>query len=510
MTPISNAQPSSRLSALLAGLAPVNDSAERAIGALSLDSRTVQPGTLFLACAGGSGHGLSHVQQAVENGAVAVLWEPDAAWQRARVAELAARVKVPLIPVEGLGRLASEIAGRFYDHPSRHMHVVGFTGTNGKTSCSQFLAQALMPNRCAIIGTLGYGFPGALQAGSHTTPDPVALQSILHGLRSSGAESVAMEVSSHALDQGRAAAIHFNAAVFTNLSRDHLDYHGSMADYADSKRQLFQIPDLGCVVLNLDDPFGQELLAGTGPGVTRIGYGLKPIAAQTGGLDGWLGAQSISSDESGMRIALQGSWGAGELVSSLLGHFNASNLLAVLAVLLHLDLSLQDALGRLAGVRTVAGRMQHFGGGDKPLVVIDYAHTPDALQQVLTTLRLHTRGRLVCVFGCGGDRDRGKRPQMGEIAEALADEVYVTDDNPRREDGGRIVREILGGMKQPAVVRVERDRAHAIHSAVAQTGAGDLVLVAGKGHEDYQLVNGQVLAFSDAEQVQSALRGTVS
>ena len=307
------------LSALLAGIAPVPDAAEREVCALALDSRHIRPGGLFLACAGSSGHGLSHLQQAIDKGAVAALWEPDAAWQHARVAELAANIPVPLIAVDGLGRQASELAGRFYGHPSRHMQVVGFTGTNGKTSCSQFLAQALMPNRCGIVGTLGNGFPGDLQAGTHTTPDPVALQSILFDLHSRGAETVAMEVSSHALDQGRAAAIHFNAAVFTNLSRDHLDYHGSMADYADSKRQLFQVPDLGCVVLNLDDPFGRELLAGMGPGVTRIGYGVKPVAAHTGGLDGWLVAESIDSDESGMRIALQGSWGAGEFASSLLG-----------------------------------------------------------------------------------------------------------------------------------------------------------------------------------------------
>lgn len=501
-------KPACRLSALLAGLAPVPDLAERVVGSLSLDSREVQPGGLFLACAGGSGHGLAHLQQAIDKGAAAVLWEPDAAWAQDRVDALQARL--PLIRVEALGRQASEIAGRFFDYPSRHMQVIGFTGTNGKTSCSQFLAQALLPARCGIIGTLGNGFPDALQAGTHTTPDAVALQSILHDLQHQGADVVAMEVSSHALDQGRAAAVHFGAAVFTNLSRDHLDYHGSMADYADSKRRLFQVPDLGCVVLNLDDPFGRELLTQSEPGVTRVGYSLQPIEADTRGLDGWLSAESIHSDESGMRIALRGSWGAGELVSSLLGRFNVSNLLAVLAVLLHLGLPLQDALTRLAGVRTVAGRMQRFGGSGQPLVVIDYAHTPDALQQVLTTLRPHTRGRLLCVFGCGGDRDRGKRPQMGEIAEALADLVYVTDDNPRFEDGERIVRDILDGMKQPAKALVQRDRAGAISSAVAQAEAGDLVLIAGKGHEDYQLVNGQVLPFSDAEQVQRALGGVTS
>lgn len=510
MTPALAMPSGHRLSALLAGLAPVSDQAEREVTSMTLDSREVQSGGLFLACAGTSCHGLSYLPQAIENGAAAVFWEFAPDWPESRVEGLAAGLSVPLIRVPALGSKVSEIAGRFYGHPSRQLHVVGFTGTNGKTSCSQFLAQALVPKRCGIIGTLGAGFPGDLKVGTHTTPDPVALQSIMFDLQQQGAEAVAMEVSSHALDQGRAAAVHFNAAVLTNLSRDHLDYHGSMAEYADSKRKLFQIPDLGCVVLNLDDDFGRELLAGIGPGVTRIGYGLQPSECSTGALEGWLGVEHIDSDDSGMRIRIQGSWGAGELLTPLLGRFNASNLLAVLAVLLHFGLSLPTALERLAGVSTVAGRMQHFGGGDLPLVVIDYAHTPDALQQVLNTLRFHSRGRLICVFGCGGDRDRGKRPEMGAIAESLADRLIVTDDNPRRESGDRIVQDILQGLRSPSQAMVVRDRAQAIRSAVTGAGSGDLVLVAGKGHEDYQLVNGQVLPFSDAEQVLSALRESAS
>ncbi len=496
-----------RLSGLLQGLAEVPADLERPITMLSMDSRGMQPGGLFLACAGTGRHGLEFLEEAVNSGAVAVAWEPDRGWDDARVEPLARKHGVLMLAVPGLGQQVSHIAGRFYGDPSHALFVAGYTGTNGKTSSTQFLARVLGSEApCGIIGTLGSGFPGVLSPGTHTTPDPVELQRTLAEFRLQGAQAVAMEVSSHALDQGRVAAIHFDVAVFTNLSRDHLDYHGDMERYAAAKLRLFQHPGVGCGVLNLDDPFGRELLHHLPAGVRAIGYGLQPPEELPARLDEWIWARGIEPGSDGMRIRVQTSQGDGEFHSTLLGRFNVSNLLSVLGVLLYRGVALEEALRRLAKLETVPGRMERFGGGGQPLVVVDYAHTPDALEQALRAGREHARGRLICVFGCGGDRDRGKRPQMGGIAERLADLVIVTDDNPRTEDGDRIVADILAGMDQPHRVRVERDRTRAIREAVTAGEPGDLVLVCGKGHEDYQLVGGRRLHFCDREQVRAALR----
>ncbi len=496
------------VSQLLDGLVTVTPEMDREIAGLTLDSRQVQQGSLFLACAGGSAHGLEYLPQALRNGAAAVAWEPNGDWSETRVKREAEGTAVPLLPVPGLRRNASRIASRFFGHPSRTMSVIGYTGTNGKTSSTQFLAQVLSdPGRCGVVGTLGNGFPGDLEPGKHTTPDPVDLQSILCDLSAKGAEAVAMEVSSHALDQGRVDAIHFDVAVFTNLSRDHLDYHGSMEEYGASKLRLFRMPGLRCAVINLDDPFGYEILDRLPAGVPAVGYGLQRPELLPDRLDGWIWALEVKADADGMQIRLQTSRGDGLLHSPLLGRFNVSNLMSVLAVLLFRGIPLEEALQRLAMLQTVAGRMERFGGGRQPLVVVDYAHTPDALEQALRAAREHVTGRLICVFGCGGDRDRGKRPQMGGIAERHADRVIVTDDNPRTEDGERIVADILAGMDQPQRAAVERDRATAIREAIAEGDAGDLVLICGKGHEDYQLVGDQRLRFCDREQVRAALGG---
>jgi UDP-N-acetylmuramoyl-L-alanyl-D-glutamate--2,6-diaminopimelate ligase len=495
-----------KVSTLLDGLAVVAPELDREIAGLTLDSRQAGADYLFLACAGESRHGLEFLQQALEGGASVVAWEPAGEWTASRVEQAAGGTKIPLLPVENLRRHVSTIAGRFFGHPSRQMSVTGYTGTNGKTSSTQFLAQVLAgPGQCGVIGTLGNGFPGDLQPGTHTTPDPVDLQSLLSDLHRQGAEAVAMEVSSHALDQGRVEAIHFDVAVLTNLSRDHLDYHGSMEEYAASKLRLFRMPGLSCAVLNLDDPFGHEVLNRLPAGVAAVGYGLQRPELLPDRLDGWIWAEEIETDINGMQIRLQTSRGDGAFHSSLLGRFNVSNLMSVLAVLLFQKVPLEEALRRLSTLRTVAGRMERFGGGEQPLVVVDYAHTPDALEHALQAARDHTAGELICVFGCGGDRDRGKRPQMGGIAERFADRVIVTDDNPRTEDGDGIVADILAGMDQPHGVRVERDRATAIREAVAAGSAGDLVLICGKGHEDYQLVGDQRLHFCDREQVRAAL-----
>ncbi len=500
------------LSTLLSNRVRVKPSQDPVISSISLDSRTVVPGGLFLACAGDRHHGLDFVFQVLEQGAAAILCEPGGDWPQTQIDALATEIAVPLLSMEGLSQQVSQLAARFYGEPGRDMKIIGITGTNGKTSCSQFLAEALQASMpCGIVGTLGNGFPGVLQAGRHTTPEPVELQSILADLRGQGAQAVAMEVSSHALDQGRAAAVQFDCAVLTNLSRDHLDFHGDMAGYAAAKQRLFEYPGLRCAVLNLDDPFGWALLKTLPETVQVVAYGLsRPDRPLPSRIKGWVWSSEIASTQQGMHIQLESSWGAGALDSKLLGRFNVSNLLAVLAVLLEQGMPMASALQQLSKVNTVPGRMERFGGGDQPLVVVDYAHTPDALEQAITALQPHTSGRLICLFGCGGDRDQGKRPLMGAIAERLCDGVTLTDDNPRSEDGDQTINGILSGMRHPDVIQVQRNRAEAINSAIAEATAGDLVLVSGKGHETTQLCGDLVLYFSDREQVQKALAGKVS
>lgn len=494
-----------RLSRLLAGRAQVDPQVDCDITGLTLDSRQVRPGSLFLACAGIAHHGLEFFRQAVERGAAAVVCEPDERWDPSAIQALAGTSSVPLYPVAGLSAEVSALAGRFYADPSHRLAVFGITGTNGKTSCSHYLAQLFSPEHiCGVIGTVGNGLPGELESATHTTPDAVTLQAQLRDLRDRGADMVAMEVSSHALDQGRAAAVRFDVALLTNLTQDHLDYHADMAAYAAAKLRLFTDCEINCAVLNLDDPFADRVLAALPGRVRSIGYSTD--VRKVPQTEQWLKATSIVPDPEGMSLTIDSSWGQGQVASRLLGRFNASNLLAALAVLLYRGTPFATALEKLARVETVEGRMQRLGGGDLPLVVVDYAHTPDALEHALQALREHVGGRLVCVFGCGGDRDRGKRPLMGAIAERLADRVLVTDDNPRTESGDRIVAEVVAGIQQPDRVRVVRDRAVAIATAIREAQPGDLVLVAGKGHETYQLVGDEVLHFSDREQVEQALR----
>ncbi|OGT21308.1 MAG: UDP-N-acetylmuramoyl-L-alanyl-D-glutamate--2,6-diaminopimelate ligase [Gammaproteobacteria bacterium RBG_16_57_12] len=490
-----------RLSDLLQGIAVLPPAADRKILGLNIDSRKVRAGDLFIACTGTKTHGREYISQAVQNGAQAVLLER-AADVVPDEAALQAHYGVPVITVVGLGRLVSTIAGRFYGHPSLQMTLVGVTGTNGKTSCSQFIAQALSHDEpCGVIGTLGNGLFGQLAETGHTTPDPVTLQALLVDFYRAGARQAVMEVSSHGLEQGRVAGLAFDVAVFTNLSREHLDYHGNMAAYGRAKRALFEMPGLQYAVINHDDAYGRELLASLPVGVKAISYGLD-LAGRA-----MIRGGELRLSRQGLAMKVATPWGEGLLRSTLLGRFNASNLLAALAVLLVLDIPLTQALQRLSGVRTVPGRMEAYGGDQHhPLVVVDYAHTPDALQQVLLALREHCKGELWCVFGCGGNRDKGKRPQMGEIAARCADRIIITDDNPRHEDADGIVADILAGMGEfkPAVIR---DRAAAIRQAVSAARPEDVVLIAGKGHEDYQLVGDSKLAFSDSAQVQALLRG---
>ncbi|WJW75013.1 UDP-N-acetylmuramoyl-L-alanyl-D-glutamate--2,6-diaminopimelate ligase [Thiohalobacter sp. IOR34] len=497
-------EPGMRLGELLQGLAEVPPAVDLEIRGLALDSRRLAPGDLFLALSGTRQHGLEFAAEAQVAGAAAVAWEPDADLDAG--APVLRELGLPAVAVPELGARLGEIASRFHGRPSEALFLVGVTGTDGKTSCSHFIAQALhqVGAPCGLIGTLGYGLYGALEPGAHTTPDAVTLQAELAAIRDRGATAAVMEVSSHALAQARTGAVAFDVAVLTHLGRDHLDYHGSLEAYAAAKRRLFESPGLGAAVLNADDALGRELLAGLPGDAEPVAYGLGPLARQGGGR--WLQAEALRATGMGLEIEIRSSWGEGTLASRLLGRFNASNLLAALGVLLLRGLDFDTALERLAQVRTVPGRMEAFGGGEQPLVVVDYAHTPRALEAVLGALREHCRGRLWCVFGAGGDRDRGKRPLMGAIAERCADRVLLTDDNPRREDPEQILAEILAGMRAPQAVQVERRRGLAIARALEAAGPGDVVLVAGKGHEDFQLVGDARIPFSDRAEVRRLLQ----
>ena len=490
------------LSALLQGRVELKPEADRNIRGMSLDSREIQAGDLFLACAGRNHNGASFIDAAIRNGAVAVLWETRPGIQAIPLAYRAAPSgkTVPVIAVPNLAQLAGILANRFYGQPSRALFVCGVTGTNGKTSVSQFLAHTLNEDAPAgIIGTLGHGLYQHLEMGRHTTPDAVTVHKWLAELREQGAASVSMEVSSHALHQGRVNGVLFDCAVFTNLSRDHLDYHGDMQSYAAAKAGLFALPGLRYAVINSDDPVGRNLLHQLPKSLQVLSYGLE------GEYQPDVLGKCLSLGTDGVEVEVMTPFGAGRFHSRLLGRFNISNLLAVLTVLLHSGIPLQGALARLTTVKPVAGRMEAFGGSAKPLVIVDYAHTPDALEQVLKALQEHCQGRLWCVFGCGGDRDAGKRPLMGAIAETLADVVILTNDNPRGEDPAQILADIKQGTRHPEQIQIQPDRHHAIAAAIAQAQPGDVVLIAGKGHEAWQQIGDKQIPFSDIDEVTSQL-----
>ena len=396
------------------------------------NSRKAMPGTVFAAYPGEARDGRDFIAQAVAQRVDGVLWEADHyQWDPA--------LDVPNAGVLGLKTRIGEIAAHVYGEPSRALHMVGVTGTNGKTSVAHWVAQAFtqLGRKTAIIGTVGNGFPDALTPALNTTPDAIDLQQRLAHYRQQGAAACAMEVSSHGLAQGRLNGTTFNVAVLTNLSRDHLDYHGDMDSYADAKARLFSWPGLEWVVVNVDDAFGQRL--------ERRRRGRRASPAMASSAAPWCG-EKLRLSQAGLHLAVRTDWGNAEIDAPLLGRFNAANLLAVLATLLVSGVKLDDACRALAHIAPPPGRMQTLGGNAHPLVVVDYAHTPDALEKVLATLReIAGGGRLICVFGCGGNRDKGKRPLMGQAAAAGADEVWITSDNPRNEDPRHIIDDILAG-----------------------------------------------------------------
>ncbi|QEL66007.1 UDP-N-acetylmuramoylalanyl-D-glutamate-2,6-diami no-pimelate ligase [Oryzomicrobium terrae] len=463
---------------------------------LENDSRRVRPGDVFLAYPGDAADGRRYIDQAVARGAVAVVYEA-AGWD-------AASLTVPAVAVGELKRWCGALADAVYGAPTAKLALVGVTGTNGKTSCTQWIAQALHAagQSCAVIGTLGDGFPGALTPSGFTTPEPAHLQEKLAGFVAAGARACAIEVSSIGLAEDRVAGCRFATAVFTNLTRDHLDYHGSMAAYAEEKAKLFRWPGLEAVVVNLDDPFGAQLLSVT-DARERIAYSLTgarhPRATRL------LCADDLAITPSGLHFTLSDGHQRASVASSLLGRYNAANLLAVAGALVSLALPLDVVAAQLARLTPPPGRLECLGGEARPLVVVDYAHTPDALDNALGALAEVAEargGKLVCVFGCGGDRDGGKRPLMGEVAVRRADRVIVTSDNPRSEDPAAIIAAILAGA--PGAEH-ELDRARAVERAIATADARDVVLLAGKGHENYQEVGGVRRPYSDVVQAKAAL-----
>ncbi|MGZ8174762.1 MULTISPECIES: UDP-N-acetylmuramoyl-L-alanyl-D-glutamate--2,6-diaminopimelate ligase [Methylobacter] len=506
-----------RLKDLLIGLTTFSDQDDMPVAGLVLDSRELVYGDAFVALAGAKQHGLAHVEQAVNNGACAVIFDP--AWNGRQLAEAFrcdSSTLVPMIAVENLGLKLGELAARFYGDPSQFMTVIGITGTNGKTSCSQFLSQML--DDCGIIGTLGWGEWGSLNKTLNTTPDALAIQKILAELLKDKKRTVAMEVSSHGLEQGRVNGVTFKGAVFTNISRDHLDYHGTMDAYVQAKLELLNKPGLAFAAVNLDDGYSGRIIAAVPESVQLWQFSAKGKTADSGEC---VSAENIRHKTDGIEFDVRFRDELQRVQVPLFGDFNVENVLAVLTVTLAMEVSLQEAVKKLAGIKPVDGRMERFGAETDPMIFVDYAHTPDALDKVLSSLRKHCKQALWVVFGCGGNRDTGKRPQMGKIAEQWADHVVITDDNPRYENGLDIVNDILAGCRstakdggsvatdmepvRPAKVEVIQNREQAIQKVVASAAKNDCIVIAGKGHEQYQESNGVCVPFSDRQVVIDAL-----
>ena len=481
---------------------------------LAIDSRNVKAGNIFLAYKGVNTDGREYIQGAIDNGAVAVIAEKNIKWEKFTVVD----GKTPVYVFPEVREKVGLLAANYFGNPSASMKVIAITGTNGKTSCSHILAEALslLNKPCGIIGTLGNGLWGQLKTASHTTPDPVSLQKALVDLKDDGAEYIAMEVSSHALDQGRVNGMIFDVAVLTNITHDHLDYHGTISHYAMAKKKLFEFDELKNLVLNIDDEYGRQWVntfVSASSSVSHdaancVGYSRKiqTEELEISGLSQMI-ASNISSNENGVSFDFSSNWGDGHIRNqNLYGEFNVSNLLAVCCVLFSQGFDVQEVIDALSKVHGVPGRMEKIQTSGQPTVIVDFAHTPDALENVLSELKKQKKGRLVCVFGCGGDRDNKKRSLMGGIANKLADKVIVTNDNPRLEDSKKIFSDILSGIKDSSAVHVIEDRAEAIVYAINSSKENDIILVSGKGAESYQDINGEKTPYSDIDLVNTVLK----
>jgi UDP-N-acetylmuramoyl-L-alanyl-D-glutamate--2,6-diaminopimelate ligase len=457
------------------------------ITGLSLDSRTLKAGNAFFAL------NPFYVDDAVQKGANVILCEKLPL----------KRYDIPVIQIDNLKHKLGHFAAEYYGFPSRHLHVIAATGTNGKTSCTHFLAQAfnMAGFKSAVIGTVGNGLIDHIMPGSLTTPDPLSLQQLLADFHAQKTDFVAMEASSHGLDQARLNGTKIETALFTNLSRDHLDYHETMENYAQAKFRLFEHPHLQHAIFNLDDPYGYifaEKVQAQYPEIDIYGITLQERKSALKNIT-IISANAIKTTANGQSAKLNTPWGKGTLSTDILGKFTLTNLMSVLTVLGVYKIPLEEICIYLSRLNSVPGRMQRLGGTDgKPLVIIDHAHTPDALLKTLETLREHCQGELWCIFGCGGDRDPGKRPQMGRIAEQFADHIILTDDNPRHENPAKIINHIREGFSSQNNVMVEHDRRRAISHALSIAKTGDVILLAGKGHETYQEIGTQKIPFNDS------------
>lgn len=490
------------LSELLKDIAVVDSDVE--ITSLTLDSRAVTQGTLFVALHGVMKHAVEYAEMAAEKGAAAIIWETDKHYS-------APNVSIPCIEIADLRSKAGAIADRFFGKPSADLNVIGITGTDGKTTVSNFIAQALNQEqeRCAVIGTLGKGVPGKLVDTGHTTPDVITVHQTLADMREEGIDTVAMEVSSHALDQGRVLGVDIDVAVLTNLSRDHLDYHETIEAYAKAKARLFAWPSLKTIVVNLDDAFGQEIAGeyANKDEVEVINYCVgdpSELPAE------YLVAHNPNYNAKGIQAGIHFNGQEIALSVGVIGTFNLHNILATIGSLLASGYSLQAAVAMVEKVETVPGRMERVENDKGFLVVVDYAHTPMALEQAIEALKHHTDGDLITVFGCGGDRDRGKRPKMAEVAERLSHTIIMTDDNPRSEMPFQIMDDMIRGLQNPETVAVVHNRTAAIRHALSLASEGDTVLIAGKGHETVQIIGDERRPFDDREQTRALLEGMPS
>ena len=467
---------------------------------MTLDSRQIAAGEMFVAVKGHAVDGRRFIPVAIAAGAAVILAEAEGV---AEQGEIACQDGVFIVYLRDLGQHLSAIASRFFGQPDRQLKLVAVTGTNGKTTISQLLAQwaEQLDYRAGVMGTTGNGLLQQMKPAVNTTGSAIEIQQVLAGLVEDGADFAAMEVSSHGLVQGRIKALNFVASIFTNLSRDHLDYHGDMASYAAAKQTLFTEHQAGVAVINADDAVGREWLSSL-PEAVAVASAQSALE-QHQGRRLWL--EQVEYSTQGVTVRFDSSWGAGQFTAPLVGSFNVTNLLLALATLLASGHPLARLIETAPNLKAVVGRMEVFQKPDKPMMVVDYAHTPDALEKALQALRVHCNGKLWCLVGCGGDRDRGKRPMMAGIAERLADRVILTDDNPRSEDPAQIMADMLAGLKQPEPATVIHDRATACEWALTQACADDIVLVAGKGHEDYQILADRTIHYSDRETVQALL-----
>lgn len=468
------------------------------VGGLINDSRKVNEGDMFIAYQGISTHGLVYAKEAVEKGATVVLWDDECEVFADIVRDISE--KVLCLRCEDLRIKVGEISDRFYQSPSSELNIIGVTGTDGKTSITHFIAQCMDEdaNRCGVLGTLGNGFIGELRVTGLTTVDALNIHQNLAMMRDAGATSAVMEVSSHGLDQGRVNAVAFDTAVFSNFSQDHLDYHDTLEEYALAKSKLFSMPGLKIAIINLDDAFGRQLAEECKQRLCVWGYSTwSDATALECYADFMVNARAIEVIENGFHITVKTPKGSGIFDVSLLGSFNVSNVLAALTVLLANEIPFEEAITRLGTIRPVAGRMEEIVVMGKPVVIVDYAHTPKGLESACLAVKDHCKGKVWCVFGCGGDRDKAKRSLMAKAAEHYADNVVVTSDNPRYEDPQKIIDEVVQGFCNSDDIKIIPDRKEAIVFAIEHADKSDIVLIAGKGHETSQIIGNTHIAFDD-------------